>query len=53
MSKLLDDHNHDTRHGLKELFRDGIYTPRYTMTLEEERELAYKRVKKVKNCVGI
>ena len=49
MTKLLDDHNHDTRHGLKELFRDGIYTPRYTMTLEEERELAYKRVKKVKN----
>jgi len=47
MTKLLDDHNHDTRHGLKELFRDGIYTPRYTMTLEEERELAYQRVKKV------
>ena len=53
MTKLLDDHNHDTRHGLKELFRDGIYTPRYTMTLEEERELAYQRVKKVKNCDDI
>ena len=49
MAQLLDDHNNDTRAGLKELFRDAIFTPRYTLSLDEERELAYKRVKKVKN----
>ena len=47
MTKLLDDHNHDTRAGLKELFRHPMYTPRYTMTLDEERDLAYDRVKAV------
>jgi len=47
MTKLLDDHNHDTRAGLKELFRHPMFTPRYTMTLDEERDMAYDRVKAV------
>lgn len=47
MAKLLDDHNHDTRAGMRELFREELFTPRYTLSLEEERELAYQRVKKV------
>ena len=32
---------------LKELFRDPVYTPRYTLSLDEERDLAYARVKGV------
>jgi len=47
MTKLLDDHNHDTRDGLKNLFKHPRYTPRYTMSLDEERDLAYDRVKAV------
>lgn len=46
-AKLLDHHNHDTRAGLKELFKDPLFVPKYNITLEEERQLAYDRLKKI------
>ena len=47
---ILEHDNHDTRAALKELFRDELYTPRYAIPLEEERSLAYERLKKI--CEG-
>lgn len=46
-TKLLDHHNHNTRQGLRELFKDPIYVPKYNMSLDEERQLAYDRLKKI------
>lgn len=46
-AKLLDHHNHDTREGLRELFKMPIFTPKYNMSLEEERQLAYDRLKTI------
>jgi acyl-CoA oxidase len=45
--KLLDHHNHDTRAGLKKLFKDPLFTPKYNMTLAEERQKAYDQLKKI------
>jgi len=47
VTKILDHHNHDTRDGLKKLFHEPIFTPKYNMPLEEERELAYDRLKRI------
>eukprot|EP00472_Partenskyella_glossopodia_P012549 CAMPEP_0197536272 /NCGR_PEP_ID=MMETSP1318-20131121/53440_1 /TAXON_ID=552666 /ORGANISM="Partenskyella glossopodia, Strain RCC365" /LENGTH=615 /DNA_ID=CAMNT_0043094117 /DNA_START=60 /DNA_END=1904 /DNA_ORIENTATION=- len=47
MSYLLDNHNHKTRQGLRELFRDPIFRPRYNLSLAAERQLAYDRLKLV------
>lgn len=46
-AKFLDHHNHDTRAGLRELFRKPIFTPRYNISLDEERQLAYDRLKTI------
>lgn len=46
-AKLLDHHNLDTRAGLRELFKDPIFVPKYNMTLDEERQLAYDRLKTI------
>jgi len=47
MSRLLDHDNIDTRDGLKELFNGELYTPRYNVTLAEERELALQRLQAI------
>ena len=44
---ILEHDNHETRAALKELFKDELYTPRYAIPLEEERRLAYERLKKI------
>jgi len=46
-SKFLDHHNHDTREGLRELFKKPIFVPKYNMSLDEERQLAYDRLKTI------
>jgi len=46
-SKLLDHHNHDTREGLRNLFKDPLFTPKYNVTLDQERQLAYDKLKKI------
>ena len=47
VNNLIDDNNLKTREKLKNIFKDKIYTPRYNLTLDEERDLAYKRLKKI------
>ena len=47
MNYLLEHDNHETRAELKALFKDELFTPRYAITLPEERELAYQRLKAV------
>ncbi len=46
-AKLLDHHNHNTRAGLRELLKDPLFVPKYNISLEEERQLAYDRLKKI------
>ena len=43
MTNLLEHDNRETRSALKELFKDPLFTPRYAITLPEERELALAR----------
>lgn len=49
LTRLLDHHNHDTRAGLRALFKDDLFRPRYNVSLDEERELAYQRLSRVCN----
>lgn len=44
MNRLLDNNNRRTRSKLKNLFKKDIYKPRYNLSLEQERDLAYKRL---------
>lgn len=39
---LLDHDNHVNRDRLKNYVADPLFIPRYDLTLEEERELAYQ-----------
>ena len=43
----LEHDNRETRSALKELFKDPLFTPRYAITLPEERELALARLKAI------
>jgi len=47
MTKILDNNNYETRDKLKNLFKDELFTPKYNITLDQERDLAYQRLKKV------
>lgn len=47
MTKLLDNNNFETRDKLRNLFKDDLFTPKYNITLDQERDLAYQRLKKV------
>lgn len=47
LQNLLEHDNHDTRQALRELFKHPIFTPRYNVSLDEERDLAYKRLKRI------
>lgn len=44
-AKLLDHHNYKTRDGLRKLFKNPIFVPKYNISLVEERQLAYDRLK--------
>lgn len=46
-ANFLDHHNHDTREGLRKLFKEPIFVPKYNMSLDEERQLAYDRLKRI------
>ncbi len=45
MKALLDHDNHQMRDDFRELLRHPLFVPRYNLTLDEERELALKRLK--------
>lgn len=47
LQNLLEHDNQDTRQALRELFKDPLFTPRYNVSLDEERDLAYKRLKRI------
>lgn len=47
IKRLVANDSHELRDSLKEVFKDPIYTPRYQLSLKEERELAYERIKKL------
>lgn len=49
MTELLDHDNHDMRQNLRELFKDKDMIPRYNISMAEEREIAYQRLRKVCN----
>lgn len=47
MERLLAHGNVDTRAGLQALFADPLFTPRYNVSLAEERELALARLQAI------
>ena len=47
MQDLLEHDNQATRAELRELFKDTLFTPRYNISLDAERELALKRLQKI------
>jgi len=47
IKELLDHDNFEKRHKLRELFKDPIFIPQYNISLENERELALMRLKKI------
>lgn len=49
LNKIIDDNNIETRIKLKNIFKDTIFTPKYNISLDVERDLAYKRLKKICN----
>ena len=44
---LLEHDNQQTRQALRDLFKASLFTPRYNISLDEERELAYARLKSI------
>lgn len=47
LQDLLEHDNHETRKALRSLFKDSLFTPRYNISLDEERDLAYQRLKSI------
>ena len=47
MNKLLDPDNRETRNKFRELFKDDIYKPKYNLSLDQERDLAFNRLNKI------
>lgn len=45
LTRVLENDNHELRDQLKTVFEDPIYAPKYQLTLDEERDLAYRRLK--------
>ena len=47
LNRTLDTNNLETRKKLKDIFKDDIYRPKYNLSLNQERDLAYNRLKKI------
>ena len=47
MSDLIDHDNHDQRQQMRKLLSQPLFTPRYNVTLDAERELALTRLKEI------
>lgn len=47
MAELLAHDNHQTRADAKALFQDPLFTPRYALSLRDERELALRRLRRI------
>jgi hypothetical protein len=44
MKRLLDHDNHEMRDKFRELLKEPLFTPRFNLSLEDERELALQRL---------
>ena len=44
---MLDHHNFKTREGLRNLFKEPLFVPKFNLSLAEERQLAYDRLKRI------
>lgn len=42
---LLENDNHELRDKLKSVFKDPLFFPKYQLSLDEERDLAYRRLR--------
>ena len=47
LKELLANDSFDLRKNLKDVFKDPLFIPRYQLSLAQERELAYERLKKL------
>ena len=47
MTKLLDHDNHDMRQEFRKFLSDAVMTPRYDISLAEERDIALKRLQRI------
>jgi len=47
MTDLIDHDNHDQRQQMRKLLSEPLFTPRYNITLDAERELALTRLKEI------
>ncbi len=47
LRQLLENDNHDYREKLKLLFSDPIYIPRLDLSIKDQKDLAYKRLRKL------
>ena len=47
LQKILDHDNFEAREGLKNLFKEKLFIPRYSIPINEERELALSRLKRI------
>lgn len=47
ITHILENDNHENRSRFKDLFKDDIFTPRFDISLNQERELALLRLKAI------
>jgi len=47
MANLLDHDNHDMRKEFRKFVSDPVMTPRYNISLYEERDVALKRLQRI------
>lgn len=47
LKNMLDHDNHEMRDKFRQFMKDPVWTPRYNISLEDERELALLRLKKI------
>ncbi|MEO1335548.1 MAG: acyl-CoA dehydrogenase [Myxococcota bacterium] len=47
LCEVLEHDHQKTRAQLKALFKDELFTPRYAISLERERDLAYQRLRRI------
>jgi acyl-CoA oxidase len=47
IAKILENDNHENRRKMREHFKDALFTPRFSVSLRFEREIALERLKTI------
>eukprot|EP01136_Pigoraptor_vietnamica_P012831 Opistho-1_new@53178 len=47
LGRMIDHDNHEMRASMRDFLKDPIYIPKYAMPLEEERDIALRRLQKI------